>query len=111
MLMFLRSGSNVAKLRASKVNDSSIVHVFQWLFASTFSGGIHGYKIHICRLGHSLLPMKLFPLDTNGCHLGSKAKKNGIGTRNKRLSDLSFVCAPACLVMNTALEFRLASTR
>lgn len=75
--------SIVAKLRASKVNASSIAHIFQWFFASTFSGGIRGYKIHICRHGHSLLPMKLFLLDTNDCCLGSKAKKNGIGTRSK----------------------------
>lgn len=27
----------------------------------------------------------------------------------KRFSDLSFLCVPACLVMDTALEFRLAS--
>lgn len=94
----------------SKVNASSIARVFRWFFASTFSGGIHGYKIRICHRGHSLLPMKLFLLDTNGCCLGSKAKKNKIGTRSKRLSDLSLLCAPACLVMDTALEFRLAST-
>jgi len=77
--------SIVAKLRASKVNASSIAHGFRWLFSSTFSGGIHECKIRICHLCHSLLPMKLFPLDTNGCRLGSKAKKNGIGIRSYRL--------------------------
>lgn len=71
----------VAELRTSK--GSSSILVFRWFFASIFSGGIREYKIHICHLGHSLLPMKLFPLDTNGCHLGSKAKKNGISTRTR----------------------------
>lgn len=55
--------------------------------------------------------MKLFPLDTNGCRLGSKAKKNKIGTKSKRLSHLNSVCAPACLMLNSALELKLSSTR
>lgn len=95
----------------NKQGKLSSILVFQWFFASIFSGGIRECKIHICHLGHSLLPMKLFPLDTSGCHLGSKAKKNEISMRAGDFSDLDLFVPQPFYIMDIALEFRQVSTR
>lgn len=55
--------------------------------------------------------MKLFPLDTSGCHLGSKAKKNEISTRAGDFSDLDLFVPQPFYIMDIALEFRQVSTR